>query len=99
MWSVSLLTGMRVDVPKKPEIAERIEAIMFVREANELSSWGVRGAAPENFEIFQYNILKLGDSGALSDDQSDCDRLIEPWENEDKIALKFSVTGGSLLSW
>ena len=44
---------------------------MFVREANELSSWGVwgvRGAAPEKFEIFQYNILKLGDSGALSDD-------------------------------
>ena len=62
---------MRVDVPKKPEIAERSEAIMFVREANELSSWGVwgvRGTAPENFEIFQYNILKLGDSGALSDD-------------------------------
>ena len=57
-----------MDVPKKTAIAERSEEIMFVREANELSSWGVRGAAPENFEIFQYNILKLGDSGALSDD-------------------------------
>ena len=32
-----------MDVPKKTEIAERSEAIMFVREANKLSSWGGGG--------------------------------------------------------